>query len=271
MNFPFALPKPLPHAEQKELALLAKGGDLNAQDRLISSNLRLICYWASKYEKQYRGDPLELFSVASIGMIEGIKHFDPSRNPKFTVLAIYYMRRRLAKFVIDNMSQVKFATESRAFGNVFKIARLINSKPSITAEEIMEKTNVPKEYVTRIMTALRFKDGSLDKKLHNAGVASSNTEITCLKDLLVDESPLAETTLSENEQDEEQAILLHKAIETLPVFQQKVVRLYLLSDPKRTLPEVGKMLKCSREWVRKQAEEAKLAIKAFIEKEGQNG
>jgi RNA polymerase sigma factor (sigma-70 family) len=97
-------------------------------------------------------------------------------------------------------------------------------------------------------------------------VANSNTtEITCLKDLLVDESPLAETTLSENEQDEEQALLLHKAIETLPVFQQKVVRLYLLSDPKRTLPEVGKMLKCSREWVRKQAEEAKAAIKLYIE------
>lgn len=266
MEFPFPLPKPLPHEEQLKLVIRAQAGDVQASQKLISTNIRLICYWASKYERQYKGDPLDLFSVASLAFYPAIRNFNPARSSKFTILAIAYMRRDLSKFVIANISQVKFATDTKTIGAVNRIAKMIARDPNVKVEEVAAKLKITVEQAKRVIGALRLADVSLDKKIHSQRQHTNNDDFSSaiLKDSIVDARPSVEDELSEIEQDQDLSILLHEAIETLPDLQQKVVRLYLLAEPKRTLVEVAKMLGVSREWVRKQSELAKQSIKEYI-------
>lgn len=260
MEFPFPLPKPLPHEQQLELVEKAQNGDVAARKLLISSNMKLIVYWASKYQKLFRGDPEELVNVAAVGAGLAINKFDKSRCAKFTPIMIAYMRRELSHFIVANVSSVRFATSWQARGNFFKISRMLAKNPNLTAAELAEQTNVSKEHCQRIITVLKYKDTRLDKQ-----IGEDSGSPIFLKDFLLESAADPSEQINDIQKAELDALMLHEAIETLPELQQKIVRLYLLSEPKRTLVEVAQTLKISREWVRKQAELAKQAIKEYLE------
>ena len=84
-NFPKAL------SEKEEAVLLdkmIKENDINAKNKLIEHNLRLVAHIIKKYySKGYEQD--DLISVGTIGLIKGINTFKPDKNVK---LATYVSR-----------------------------------------------------------------------------------------------------------------------------------------------------------------------------------
>ena len=68
------LPPPLEKEEEIELLINAEQGDMNARNKLIEHNLRLVVFIAKKYES-----PLEtledLVSIGTIGLIKGINTY----------------------------------------------------------------------------------------------------------------------------------------------------------------------------------------------------
>ncbi|MFI3129518.1 MAG: sigma factor, partial [Bacillota bacterium] len=75
------LPQPLAKEEEEGLLWLAKSGDKNARDLLVSHNLRLVVYIAKKFENT-RENPEDLISVGTIGLIKGVKSFNMEKNIK---------------------------------------------------------------------------------------------------------------------------------------------------------------------------------------------
>lgn len=80
------LPEPLTKEEEEHYVELKEKGDLEAKDKLIEHNLRLVVFLAKKYENT--GVDLEdLVSIGSIGLIKAINTFSSNKNIKLATYA----------------------------------------------------------------------------------------------------------------------------------------------------------------------------------------
>lgn len=80
------LPEPLSKEEEDYYVELKEKGDINAKDKLIEHNLRLVVFLAKKYENT--GVDLEdLVSIGSIGLIKAINTFSSDKNIKLATYA----------------------------------------------------------------------------------------------------------------------------------------------------------------------------------------
>ena len=89
--------------EEKELFAKYNTGDLEARQRLIECNLKLVVYIAKKYIG--RGiDLLDLIQEGSIGLITAVEKFDLSKGNKFSTYATWWIRQSITR-ALDNKSR----------------------------------------------------------------------------------------------------------------------------------------------------------------------
>jgi RNA polymerase primary sigma factor len=98
-------------AADKESELIKKvmEGDEIAREKLLTANLRFVISVA----KSYSQDPelfSELIAVGNIGLIEALKHFDPSRGFKFISYAVWHIRREMLLFLYESSRTVRIPT-----------------------------------------------------------------------------------------------------------------------------------------------------------------
>ena len=76
-------PPPLSKEEEERCILLMKKGDMDARNKLIEHNLRLVAHLVKKYEgKDVNSD--DLISIGTIGLIKGVDSYDTNKNIKIT-------------------------------------------------------------------------------------------------------------------------------------------------------------------------------------------
>lgn len=81
-----SLPEPLSKEEEEDSVIKACNNDMDARNKLIEHNLRLVVFLAKKYES--KGDNLEdLVSIGTIGLIKAINTYKPSKNIKLATYA----------------------------------------------------------------------------------------------------------------------------------------------------------------------------------------
>ncbi len=79
--------KVLKNEETMELLRLTKEGDLQAREKLISGNLRLVLSVIQKFSS--RGENVDdLFQVGCIGLIKAIDNFDISQPVRFSTYGV---------------------------------------------------------------------------------------------------------------------------------------------------------------------------------------
>ena len=103
-SFPRALKR---EEEQKLLEQMAQG-DLDARNKLIEHNLRLVAHIIKKYYTQ-TGDQDDLISIGTIGLIKGVSTFQPDKNVR---LATYASR------CIENEILMYFRSQRKLQGEV---------------------------------------------------------------------------------------------------------------------------------------------------------
>ena len=85
--------------EMDVLLRRAREGDLDARQKLIEGNLRLVLSVIQRFDK--RGEnPDDLFQVGCIGLIKAIANFDPGKQVKFSTYGVPTVCR-LRKFRKD--------------------------------------------------------------------------------------------------------------------------------------------------------------------------
>ena len=83
-------------AEEVELAQRIERGDLEAKERLINSNLRLVIKFARRY--QGFGLPLgDLVQEAMLGLIRAAEKFDWRRGYKFSTYAVLWIKQSIQR------------------------------------------------------------------------------------------------------------------------------------------------------------------------------
>jgi RNA polymerase primary sigma factor len=93
----------LTREQEVELAKRIERGDLEAKDRMVASNLRLVISIARKY--QGRGLPLlDLIQEGVLGLIRASEKFDYRKGFKFSTYATFWIRQAIQRG-IDNASR----------------------------------------------------------------------------------------------------------------------------------------------------------------------
>ncbi len=104
-----SFPRPLTAAEEREYVdAWVNRGDMQARNKLIEHNLRLVAHIIKKYYSQ-TSDQDDLISIGTIGLIKGISTYRPDKNVR---LATY------ASKCIENEVLMHFRSLKKSAGDV---------------------------------------------------------------------------------------------------------------------------------------------------------
>lgn len=83
---PGSFPQALSPEEEAVYLTRSQQGDLEARNKLIEHNLRLVAHITKKYYAQ-TADREDLISIGTVGLIKGISTFDPSKGARLATYA----------------------------------------------------------------------------------------------------------------------------------------------------------------------------------------
>ena len=81
-----SFPKPLGRAEEQDCLQRWAAGDLEARNRLVEHNLRLVAHIIKKYYTQTE-DIDDLISIGTIGLIKAVETYQPAKSIKLATYA----------------------------------------------------------------------------------------------------------------------------------------------------------------------------------------
>ena len=252
--------KKFPMLSQKEEISLArkwiKKGDTAAAHKLVTSHLRLVARIAMGY-KGYGLPITELISEGNIGLMQAVKKYDPEKGFRLSTYAMWWIRAAIQEYVLKSWSLVKIGTtaaQKKLFFNLKKIKNQLTSysdgslKPD-QVKEIAERLDVTEAEVSDMEGRMSGTDYSLNAVVSDDGESE-------WQDWLVDEDADQEIKLAEREELSKRKNLLSKAINILNDREQEIISARKLSEIPKTLEELSKTYKISRERVRQIEEKA---------------
>ena len=81
-----AFPNPLSAEEENDLLIKSQNGDLDARNKLVEHNLRLVAHIVKKYYAT-GADQDDLISIGTVGLIKAVNTFRPDRNIRLATYA----------------------------------------------------------------------------------------------------------------------------------------------------------------------------------------
>ncbi len=228
--------------EEVELAKRIERGDLDAKERLINSNLRLVIKFARRY--QGHGLPLQdLVQEAMLGLIRAAEKFDWRRGYKFSTYAVLWIKQAIQRGLDNTGRPVRIpahvAQRERTVNRVEgELSAALNREP--TEEEIARKAKLPLDEVKAIRDLTRVTT-SLD-----APVGEGDTS---LGELRAESVASVEDEILERQQED----AVGAALATLPEDERRVIQLRFGTGGERetSLREVARELGLTQERVRK--------------------
>ncbi len=141
--------------EEEKLLKDAKLGNTNARDKLVAHNLRLVINVAKSMPCNSLTTS-DLAQEGSIGLMEAIKRFDPSKNAKFSTYATVWIRQAIIRAIHVKDRTIRVPEYEQQYIRKYKKAYDEIKSEKIenpTVEQLAERMNITIEHVKRIATA----------------------------------------------------------------------------------------------------------------------
>ena len=127
---------------------LAKNGDINSKNILVSNNVLLIKSIVNRF-KNKGVDYDDLFQLGSIGLLKAINNFDEKFNVKFSTYAVPMIVGEIKRFLRDD-GEIKVSRLIKMQANeiskfIEKTLKEFGHEPTI--EEISKNLNMDKEEI----------------------------------------------------------------------------------------------------------------------------
>jgi RNA polymerase sigma-32 factor len=225
--------------------------DTDAAAKLVNSHLRLV----AKIAMGYRGYGLpisELISEGNIGLMQGVKKFEPERGFRLATYAMWWIRASIQEFILRSWSLVKMGTTAAQKKLFFNLRRMKNRI------EAFEEGDLKPEDVTKIATDLGVSEEdvvSMNRRMAMGGDTSLNVPLRddsegSWQDFLVDSEPLQDERVADAEEARIRHDLLVEAMESLNERERHILTERRLTDEPKTLEELSQVYDVSRERIR---------------------
>jgi len=172
--------------EEVELAKRIERGDLEAKERMINSNLRLVISQARRFQGQ--GLPMgDLVQEGMLGLIRAVEKFDWRKGFKFSTYAVLWIKQSIQRGLANSGSTIRIPVhigqrERKVKKHERELAVTLGRQP--TDAEIADSTGLPEEQVREALELTQHL-ASLDQSVSEDGE-------TPLGDLLPSERPQPE-------------------------------------------------------------------------------
>ena len=246
--------KKFPMLDAEEEYMLAKNwrenGNLQSAHKLVTSHLRLV----AKIAMGYRGYGLpvnELISEGNIGLMQAVKKFDPDKGFRLATYAMWWIKASIQEYVLRSWSLVKMGTttaQKKLFFNLKKLKNQIapgqeGDLKDEHVDEISKRLDVDSQEVVNMNRRLMGQEKSL-----NDPIKSGETDEW--QDWLVDKSLDQELMISQKQEYDDKKNLLNDAMKILNEREKEIIIARRLSENPKTLEELSKKYKISRERIR---------------------
>jgi RNA polymerase sigma-32 factor len=246
--------KKFPMLDAEEEYMLAKNwrenGNLQSAHKLVTSHLRLV----AKIAMGYRGYGLpvnELISEGNLGLMQAVKKFDPEKGFRLATYAMWWIKAAIQEYVLRSWSLVKMGTttaQKKLFFNLKKIKNQIAARQDgdlreDQVNEISKRLDVESHEVINMNRRMMGQEKSL-----NDPIKSGETDEW--QDWLVDDSLDQELIVSQKQEYDDKKELLNNAMKILNDREKKIITARRLSEEPKTLEELSKIYKISRERIR---------------------
>lgn len=226
-------------------------GDSEAAAQLVTSHLRLV----AKIAMGYRGYGLpvsELISEGNIGLMQGVKKFEPDRGFRLATYAMWWIKASMQEFILRSWSLVKMGTTAAQKKLFFNLRRM---KKNL---EAFEDTDLHPDDVRKIATDLGVPEQeviNMNRRMMMGGDASLNVSMRedgegSWQDWLTDDRPLQDETVADAEEAHYRHEMLVEAMDSLNERERHILTDRRLVDEPKTLEELSQVYNVSRERVR---------------------
>jgi RNA polymerase sigma-32 factor len=225
--------------------------DPAAAAQLVSSHLRLV----AKIAMGYRGYGLpvsELISEGNVGLMQGVKKFDPDRGFRLATYAMWWIKASMQEFILRSWSLVKIGTTAAQKKLFFNLRRM---KSNLQA---FEDGDLTPEVLAKIATDLGVSQTEvteMNRRMAMGGDTSLNVPMRedgdgQWQDWLVDDSQLQDERVADAQEANVRHAMLSEAMDALNDREKNILTERRLIDEPKTLEELSQTYKVSRERVR---------------------
>ena len=220
--------------EEVELAQRIERGDLEAKERMINANLRLVVSQARRFQGQ--GLPMgDLVQEGMLGLIRAVEKFDWRKGFKFSTYAVLWIKQSIQRGLANSGSTIRIPVhigqrERKVKKHERELAVQLGREP--TVEELVQSTGLPEDQVRESLELTKHL-ASLDQGVGEDG-----------------ETPLGDLLASERPEPEEEVVnalgdaTVREVVGRLPEEERDVIalRFGLLGDEPASTREAGTRL-----------------------------
>ena len=234
--------------EEVELAKRIERGDLEAKDRMINANLRLVISQARRFQGQ--GLPMgDLVQEGMLGLIRAVEKFDWRKGFKFSTYAVLWIKQSIQRGLANSGSTIRIPVhigqrERKVKKHERELAVQLGRVPTI--EELVQSTGLPEDQVRESLELTKHL-ASLDQGVGEDG-----------------ETPLGDLLASDRPEPEEEVVSalgdarVREVVGRLPEEERDLItlRFGLLGDEPASQREAGTRLGLSAAHAKQLEEQA---------------
>lgn len=235
--------------EEKQLAYRIEKGDVEARDRMVRANLRLVV----NISRSYTGKGLalqDLIEEGNLGLLRAVEGFDPTMNTRFSTYASYWIKQSIKRALVNTAKTIRVPAYMVELLAKWRRANAILhdelGRPP-THEEIAASLDLPKKKLNIIKKAIKVYHSAPQPEQSESGwsleemIMDTNTKTPDIEMVAADDLIHVRDLLTK--MDPREAAVLK-------------MRFGLDDEEPKTLKEIGERLGLTRERVRQIESEA---------------